>query len=143
MMRGWPVSMILSLSLGASCAHTRSTDSGETKEGDKQASRTGEAGQPGAGTNPNLHPGHPEKVPVATAPEALLAPGADEEIRDKLVARGFLDADAKPSHGTAREGIRRFQQAQDLPDTGIPDQETVKRLGLDPDRVFKKATVKD
>ena len=73
----------------------------------------------------------------------MLAPGADDEIRDKLVARGFLGADAKPSHGTTREGIRRFQQAQDLPDTGIPDQETVKRLGLDPDKVFRKATVKD
>ena len=81
---GWPVAMLLSLALGASCAHTRTTDSGETKEGDRQASGKAKAGEPGAGTNPNLHPGHPEEVPVATRPEALLVPGADDDALARL-----------------------------------------------------------
>lgn len=140
---GWPVAVILSLALGASCAHTKSTDSGETKEPDKQASGKKKAPEPGAGTNPNLHPGHPEEIPVATRPEALLAPGADNDIRDKLAERGFLKEGAGSSQSSTREGIRRFQRAEDLPATGIADQETVKRLGLDPEKVFRKATVKD
>jgi hypothetical protein len=137
------------MALGASCAHTRSTDSGETKEGDKakegdkQASGKKKAAEPGAGTNPNLHPGHPEEIPVATRPEALLAPGADNDIRDKLAERGFLKEGAGTSQSATREGLRRFQRAEDLPATGVADQETVKRLGLDPEKVFRKATVKD
>ncbi len=78
---------------------------------------------------------------MATAPEALLAPGADHEIRQRLVAGGFLARDA--SDAATREGIRRFQRAQDLPATGVPDAETVKRLGLDPDKTFRRGTVKD
>jgi len=143
MRRGWPAAVILSLALGASCAHTKTTESDETKEGDKQAPGTAKAKEPGAGTNPNLHPGHPEEVPVATRPEALLAPGADHDIRDKLAERGFLKEGAATSQSSTREGIRRFQHAEDLPATGIADQETVKRLGLDPEKVFRKATVKD
>ena len=90
-----------------------------------------------------LHPGKPDAVPVATAPEALLAPGAEDKIRERLVAGGFLATDADKSNGATRGGIRRFQKAQDLPATGVPDAETVKRLGLDPDKTFRRGTVKD
>ncbi len=47
------------------------------------------------------------------------------------------------SDAATREGVRRFQRAQDLPATGVPDAETVKRLGLDPDKTFRRGTVKD
>ena len=63
-------------------------------------------------------PGNPDAVPVATAPEALLAPGAEDKIRERLVAGGFLAGDAK-SDAAMREGFRRFQRAQDLPATGV------------------------
>ena len=115
MRRGWPAAMILSLALGASCAHTKTTESDETKEGDKQASGTAKAKEP----------------------------GADHDIRGKLAERGFLKEGAATSQSSTREAIRRFQHAEDLPATGIADQETVKRLGLDPEKVFRKATVKD
>src|SRR4029078_11557156 len=91
--------------LGASSAQPKSTDSGETKEPDKQASGKKKAPEPGAGTNPNLPPGHPAEIPVATRPEALLAPGADNDIRDKLAERGFLKEGAGSSHSSTREGI--------------------------------------
>jgi hypothetical protein len=80
---------------------------------------------------------------VATAPEALLAPGAEDKIRERLIAGGFLAADAGKSNGAMRGGIRQFQKAQDLPETGVPDAETVKRLGLNPDEMFRRGTVKD
>ena len=90
-----------------------------------------------------LHPGNPDAVPVATAPDALLVPGAEEQIRERLIAGGFLAADADKSNGATRGAIRKFQKAQDLPATGVPDAETVKRLGLDPDKTFRRGTVKD
>ena len=42
-----------------------------------------------------------------------------------------------------RDSIRRFQRAEDLPATGVPDRETVERLGLDPDETFRRGTVKE
>ena len=80
----------------------------------------------------------PGDVPVSTSPAGLLAPGADDKIRDKLAAAGFA-ADGK----STKEAMRRFQQANDLPATGSPDHETVKKLGLDPNDIFRAATVKD
>ena len=87
MRRGWPVAVILSLALGASCAHTKSTDSGETKEGDKQASGTAKAKEPATRTNPDLHPGHPEEIPVATKLETQPLLGLHGHIHESAGIR--------------------------------------------------------
>jgi hypothetical protein len=78
----------------------------------------------------------PKTTPLAQAPEGLLTPGAEQKIRDKLSAGGFMKEDANASTGVA---LRRFQAAHDLPATGVPDHETVRRLGLNPDDLFRKA----
>ena len=75
-------------------------------------------------------------TPLAQAPEGLLTPGAEQKIRDKLSAGGFMKEDANASTVAA---LRRFQAAHDLPSTGVPDHETVRRLGLNPDDLFRKA----
>jgi hypothetical protein len=146
----WRIAVLAS-ALAGGCAHTKSTDEGaaardeqDQKEAGKttkpESRRTGgtgahEAGGQGAGKHAT--------VPVASAPEALLAPGAEKKIREKLAADGFMGRDAETSDASMREGIRRFQRAKDLPATGVADQETVKRLGLDPDQIFRRGTVKD
>jgi hypothetical protein len=147
----WIVS--LALALGGACAHTKTTDEGREKEAGEQEGEAKEAknakedAKPArrdpAGPGSELHPGKPDAVPVATAPEALLAPGAEDKIRERLSAQGFLKDDAKGSEGSMREGIRRFQEAHDLPATGVADRATVKGLGLEPDQIFRKKTVKD
>ena len=48
-----------------------------------------------------------------------------------------MKENANDSIGAA---LRRFQAAHDLPSTGVPDHETVRRLGLNPDELFRKAT---
>jgi hypothetical protein len=81
------------------------------------------------------------RLPLATTPAELLVPGAIEKIQDALAARGYLDPSAKRGHldiPTAGS-IRRFQSDQDIARTGIPDHETVRRLGLDPDALFRRA----
>jgi hypothetical protein len=117
-------------------------------------------------------PGHP---PVATHAADLYAPGAEDQIRDKLAAGGYLPHDAgrerssfarpsaspgsprvsarvgwlrevrNPSEGSEEDsdaaladGLRKFQSAHDLPATGVADDETVHRLGLDPGKVFRR-----
>jgi hypothetical protein len=127
---------LATLALGG-CAHTTTTDDGTEKKEEPKAEKERAAKAERRDAEPR------GTVPVATKPEALLAPGADEKIRERLVANGYLADDAKPSVGAMRDSIRRFQRAQDLPATGVPDHETVERLGLDPDETFRRGTVKD
>lgn len=135
------------LALAAACAHTKTTDEGAEKQETKQeepkkAEKSPETPHLSSGGS-QLHPGDRKATPVATAPEGLLAPGAEKKIRERLADDGFIAKDADSNDAAMREGLRRFQTAHDLPATGMPDQETVKRLGLDADQIFRKATVKD
>ena len=71
----------------------------------------------------------PKDIEVATSPEGLLRPGAEDKVREKL---GMEPGD-RNLHGA----IRRFQREQQLPVTGILDHETVEKLGLSPDEIFQ------
>ncbi len=78
----------------------------------------------------------PKTTPVAESPDALLEPGAEREIRNKLEAGGYLeDRNTKSLEG----GLRKLQAAKDLPVTGLPDHESIRRLGLDPNKIFRHA----
>jgi hypothetical protein len=143
----------VSLALAGACAHAKTTDAAREQEAAakqdlKQDHKNDEkeAKARARGTkkmNPELHPGDPEAVPVATGPESLLKPGAEGKIRERLIAGGFVDDGDKESAAAVRNGIRRFQKEHDLPATGVADRATVKGLGLDPDEIFRQATVKD
>jgi hypothetical protein len=134
------------VALAGGCAHSKVTDDGTSKETKKEEAKETKprvAPERRAKQGSELHPGDRAATPVATAPAGLLVPGADEKIRERLVAGGFLPRDAKSSDAAMREGLKRFQRAKDLPATGVPDHETVKRLGLDPDQTFRQGIVKD
>jgi hypothetical protein len=116
------------------CAHVKTTEPAEPEAAEKppsteRAPRTGKLRVAPTGDQTKT-------TPLAQAPEGLLTPGAEQKIRDKLSARGFMKEDANASTGAA---LRRFQAAHDLPSTGVPDHETVRRLGLNPDDLFRKA----
>jgi Putative peptidoglycan binding domain len=81
-------------------------------------------------------PVEPKKTPVTESPEAQLKPGAEAEIRGKLTSSGFLGANDERSLAAA---LREFQASRDLPTTGVADEETVRQLGLDPERIFRRA----
>jgi hypothetical protein len=117
--------------LGAACGHTKSTEATSPPEAEQKAKeRKPASSQPGPQENGT------GGIPVASTPEALLVPGADKQIRDKLVAAGFL----REGEGHSMEAaLRRFQKAHDLPETGIADHQTVQSLGLDPNHIFKHA----
>lgn len=70
----------------------------------------------------------PEDIDVATTPQGMLEPGALDKVRDKLgVAKGE----------SVQAAVRRFQREQNLPATGMLDEETIERLGLSPDEIFE------
>jgi peptidoglycan hydrolase-like protein with peptidoglycan-binding domain len=116
------------------CAHAKTTEPAEPEAAEKPSStarapRTGKLRVAPTGEQPKT-------TPLAQAPEGLLKPGAEQKIHDKLSAGGFVKEDANDSTEAA---LRRFQAAHDLPATGVPDHETVRRLGLNPDDLFRKA----
>jgi hypothetical protein len=148
-----PLVAALALVIAGACAHTKTTDEGrESREGEDQKvapadSEKTETQKPhagGAAHEPAHHQsGGDHSVPLATAPGGLLAPGAEDKIRKRLSAEGCLDDDGKGSGGALSEGLRRCQKAHDLPATGMPDDATIKALGLNPDQIFRHGPVKD
>jgi hypothetical protein len=81
-------------------------------------------------------------VPLATSRAGLLESGAAEKIQERLVALGFLDESKKTGAIDEPTGaaLKKFQQSRDMVVTGAADQETVKKLDLDPKAIFRSAT---
>jgi len=84
----------------------------------------------------------PDSIPqphgaIGTSPLApfdsvdLPHPNSREQLAAALRQRGFFPADA-PEGTTMNGAIRAFQKRENLPQTGFPDDETLRRLGIDP-----------
>jgi len=87
-------------------------------------------------------PEMPGRPPLAASPGGLLVPGAVERIQEGLAARGYLDLRAAKRgeiDDATASAIRKVQSDQGIARTGFPDHETVRRLGLDPDRLFRRS----
>jgi peptidoglycan hydrolase-like protein with peptidoglycan-binding domain len=80
----------------------------------------------------------PRGTAVGTSPLApfdsvdIPHPNSREQLAAALRRRGFLPADA-PEGTTLNGPILAFQKSEGLPQTGFPDDETLRRLGIDPD----------
>jgi peptidoglycan hydrolase-like protein with peptidoglycan-binding domain len=82
--------------------------------------------------------GERQNISISTSPGALLKPGAAKIIQEKLSQDGDFDGAASSDlDGRAREALAKFQRQHDLPATGIPDDATVRKLGLKPDDIFR------
>jgi hypothetical protein len=82
--------------------------------------------------------GERRDISISTSPGALLKPGAAKLIQEKLSQDGDLEGDASSElDARARAALAKFQRRHDLPATGIPDDATVRKLGLAPEAVFR------
>lgn len=77
---------------------------------------------------------------VPAAPEALLSEGAVTSLQRALGERGYLKAhrDGELDEATSA-ALRRFQEDEGLAETGFPDRETLRRLGVDPEKAYGRA----
>lgn len=112
-MRRFALIAALALVAAGGCAHTKTTDEGrqeKNEKNDKNDKREEKNEKPtgaetekphaGSGARESTHReggGAEHSVPLATAPGGLLAPGAEQKIREKLAAAGCLEDEAKPS----------------------------------------------
>lgn len=66
-------------------------------------------------------------------------PGQLENLQRALHERGFLDrVRGDRLDAPTQAALRTFQEKENLPGTGFPDAETVRRLGLSPESFFRK-----
>lgn len=126
---------LTALALLAACQTTRVGRPGEPAEApDARGEATGAARGPAP--EAKARRGQP---PVPAAPQGLLTEDGVEAVRRALVDRGRLspgDAGAGLDEEAA-EALRRFQRDEGLAATGFPDRETLRRLGLEPARVYR------
>jgi Putative peptidoglycan binding domain len=105
------------------CSHPQTTAPAST-----QASEDAPRLPSARAATPRTEPGH---APLTAGPEFMLKPGAADALAEQLRARGLLAPEASTSQDLAR-ALRAFQKSEGLAETGFPDRETVRRLGLDP-----------
>ena len=63
--------------------------------------------------------------------------GSIQEIQKALGSKGFDTPENGVLEGKTEKQLEAFQKSKDLPETGMPDRETVKQLGLDPDKIYR------
>lgn len=85
---------------------------------------------------PPVEEGRPE---LSVSPEGLMTPEGPRMIQAALTRRGYLPA-AHQTGTLDKEtsgALRKFQADEKLAKTGSPDRETVRRLGISLDKVFR------
>lgn len=95
-------------------------------------------------TKHQVSPGEGRPLLSADA-EGLMKPEGPRLIQQALAKKGYLPreyASGELDLETAT-ALRRFQQDERSPRTGYPDRETVRKLGLEVDQVFKSTGARD
>jgi peptidoglycan hydrolase-like protein with peptidoglycan-binding domain len=111
----------------AACSRTQQVRESET--------RTEEAPE-GRGTGAGIPP-EPGRPRVPASPQALFAEGVVAELQRALARRGLLEERRDGAlDPPTRAAIRRLQREKGLAETGFPDRETLKALGIDPERAY-------
>jgi peptidoglycan hydrolase-like protein with peptidoglycan-binding domain len=78
--------------------------------------------------------------PVRTTPGGMLDPEAMKKIQARLGDKGYK-VDRSGQLDQATEGaLRKFQAHEHVAATGLPDYDTLRRLGLDPRKIYLGGT---
>ena len=132
-MRGWfPCTIVLAMLSGC---HPRTTAPPEEQvSAQQQTQQGGEEKAPGA--KPKAK--GPSNAPLAPTPAKLLVPGAVEQIQDALSKNGYRhDFRRGELNEATAAAILEFQRDHGLAKTGVPDRQTLRELGLDPDELIR------
>jgi hypothetical protein len=120
--------LVVATLASAGCSHT------------KTVSATSAASPPAASTaGTRRPPTSAAGTPLPRSPQQALQPGQLGQIQRQLASRGLLGQHEQGQlDEPTRKALKQVQREHGLPETGVPDHETVSKLGLDPERVFEK-----
>jgi peptidoglycan hydrolase-like protein with peptidoglycan-binding domain len=74
---------------------------------------------------------------LSDSPSDTFKPGCIREIQNALRKNGFDAPTSDHLDAVTRRQIAHYQRGQSLPDTGYPDDATLKKLGLDPAKLHR------
>ncbi len=80
--------------------------------------------------------------PVRTTPGGMLDDKSVRQIQSKLSARGFKTPESGQLDDATEAALRKFQAHEHIAQTGLPDFDTLRRLGLDPKSIYLGGTAR-
>ena len=131
--------MVMSLACLVGCAHATKTEAVAKKAPEAKSAEPKKVEEKKA--EPKKPAAARDEMTTSATTRAMFKPDGlkamQKALQDKKVeaieVTGLLDTQTQ-------EALRVFQKAQTLPDTGLPDFETLRRLGLKPDDVYQPST---
>ncbi len=129
----------------ASCLHTRETKSQEeAKAGGKtEAKKDPEAKKDAKAADGPARPKAPvrsETIETSRTTKQMFKPEGLKKLQVALAAKSTGVDENGQLDAKTQESLRAYQKDKGLPATGLPDYETLRKLGLKPDDVFQKDT---
>ena len=76
--------------------------------------------------------------PVRTTPGSMLDKTSMKKIQGKLHVQQSGELD-----DATQAALKKFQKQQSQPETGLPDFDTLRRLGLDPKDIYERLAIRD
>jgi hypothetical protein len=74
--------------------------------------------------------------PVRTTPGGMLDPKAMRQIQSALSRHGVSTPSSGLLDDETQAALRKFQAKEQIAQTGMPDYDTLRRLGLDPKSIY-------
>jgi hypothetical protein len=78
--------------------------------------------------------------PVRTTPGGMLDPKAMRQLQSALSRHGVQAPSSGPLDEETQAALRKFQAREQMAQTGMPDYDTLRRLGLDPKKLYLGGT---
>jgi peptidoglycan hydrolase-like protein with peptidoglycan-binding domain len=78
--------------------------------------------------------------PVRTTPGGMLDPKSMRQIQERLSKKGYAVEASGQLDEQTEAAIRKFQAHEQIARTGLPDYDTIRRLGLDPKGIYVGGT---
>ncbi len=78
--------------------------------------------------------------PVRTTPGGMLDDKSVKELQSALDKRGYKTSDSGQLDEQTQAALRKFQKHEQMAATGLPDYDSLRRLGLNPKSVYLGGT---
>lgn len=131
--------LAVSLACLVGCAHATKTEAVAKKDPEAKGAAPKNAEPKSA--EPKKPAAARDEMSTSATTKAMFKPRGLEVLQKALQDKKVEAIKVTGKFDTqTQEALRAFQKAQTLPDTGLPDFETLRRLGLKPDDVYQPST---
>lgn len=132
------------------CLHTRQVEKGdegvETKQPEPPQEKQEKPKKAEVPSKPTSSaearaPAEEGRPELSVSPEGLMLPGGPAQIQQALAKQGYLPSSYQTDNldKETSAALRKFQADEKLAKTGVPDRQTVRKLGLSVEKIFRSS----